>query len=162
MALQKRSRLHQVHLTFDENGTYVTGDALFQEGAWDTETQSWEGKPVAREYVLHNADAEGKKFLNDVIGVAAMKALETASVAAEALKKTTNDLRLANHEVELANGELKDALGARDNFAALHKEAVGQKMMWEKLAKENAENWRVASTAIGKIPGLIRKLFGAI
>jgi len=161
MALQKRSRLHQVHLTFDEDGVYVTGDALFQEGAWDTDLQGWEGKPVAREYPVHNMDPAGKKFLNDVIGVAATKALETAAVAAEAMKKAAHDADTLSALAGKAQAELKDALGARDNFAALHKEEKGHKMQLRAERDVALDNARDSEVKLERVPRLIRKMFGA-
>lgn len=162
MALQKRSRLHKLLLTFDENGKYITGETLFQEGAWDDEAADWEGVPVEREYMLGNIDAASRKFLGDVISVAAVKALETADVAATALKKAKETCEKLAHEHAQIDADLKNALGARDNFAKLHKEAKG-----ELIARGNAhsavcdENG-VLRHKLEKIPRLIRSMFGAI
>lgn len=162
MSLQKRSRLHKLLLTFDEDGKYVTGETLFQEGAWNTETEAWEGVPVNREYPLHNTDPVGKKFLNDVIGVAATKALETAAVAAEAMKKAAHDADTLSAIAGKAQADLKDALGARDNFAALHKETKGLVMELETQRVAFRDGWSKSESLLAKIPRLIRRMFGAI
>lgn len=162
MALQKRSRLHKLLLTFDEDGVYVNGEALFQEGAWNTETLDWEGKPIAREYPVHNMDPDGKKFLNDVIGVAATKALETASVAAEAMKAAKERAESYIADANKAHADLKDALGARDNFAALEKETRGKLIEARGWDMQRAEERDALDIKLRKIPGLIRRMFGAI
>lgn len=162
MALQKRSRLHKLLLTFDEDGKYVNGEALFQEGAWNTDTEAWEGSPIANEHPLTNMTPEGKKFLNDVIGVAAMKALETAAVVTEALKGASARAVAHANDANEVHKQLKDALGARDNFASLHKEAKGQLIGLTVARDEMAQGWRDADVKLEKIPGLIRRVFGAI
>lgn len=159
MALNKRSRLHKVLLTFDESGKYVTGEALFEEGAWDTDTNDWFGEPVKGEYPITNMTPDGKKFFNDVIGVVAAKALE----AAETWKKEAADAK-GRAEAYVADANkahiaLADALGARDNFARLHKEAKGD-LMNECQRRDEIIASQIALSE--RIPRLIRKMFGAI
>lgn len=162
MALQKRSRLHKLLLTFDEAGKYVNGEALFQEGAWNTETEAWEGAPLANEHPLTNMTSEGKKFLNDVIGVAATKALETAAVATEALRSARDRVKEIEQAYDGVRSERSEALKARDNFAALHKEAKGALMEEKTRTAKAVEIACGYNTKLSKIPALIRKLFGAI
>lgn len=161
MALAKRSRLHKVMLEFDDVGTYVNGEALFQEGAWDSDTQDWFGDAVAKEYPLTNMTPDGKKFLNDVLGVVATKALD----AAETWKKELANTQAVNVDLkaklEAAERDLKDALGARDNFAKLHKEAKGEVIAAKERAETYIQGWNAALAKLDKIPRFVRGLFGA-
>ena len=162
MSLQKRSRLHKLLLTFDEVGTYVTGEALFQEGAWNTETAAWEGSPHDTEYPLQNMTPDGKKLLNDVIGVAATKALETAAVAAEVATRAKESGAQALAQLTKLSADLKDAIGARDNFAALEKNARGLLTEATGYGDDQFQARHVAEVRLRKIPRLIRRMFGAI
>lgn len=161
MPLQKRSRLHKVLIEFADDGKYVFGEALFQEGAWDTDANNWFGDAVEREYPLTNMTVEGKKAFNDVVGVTASKALE----AAEAWKKELANTQGVNVDLkgklEVAERDLKDALGARDNFARLHKEAKADLMFAKADIASKHEGWTEEIRIAAKVPRLIRALFGA-
>lgn len=159
MALNKRSRLHKLLLTFDESGKYVTGEALFQEGAWDTETNDWFGDPTDKEYPVTNITPEGKKALNDVLGVVTSKALE----AAETWKKDLANLSAVNldirNQLTVSEQHRDMAFASRDNFAKLYKEAQGDLINECQRRDEIIASQKALSE---RIPRLIRKMFGAI
>lgn len=162
MALQKKSILNKVLLQFDEDGKYVVGEALFKEGAWDTDLVDWYGEPVAREYALTNMTAEGKKFLNDVIGVAAAKALEAATVAAEKLEQVTAANERNSKDLQAAYDSLKEAQARAEVWMA---EADKLKQQFGVAWKERdrvAQEVRDETYKLSKIPSWLRRLFGAV
>jgi len=162
MALKRRAVLKKVLLTFDAEGKYVVGEALYEEGAWDDATNDWVGVAVVNEHPLHNHTPEGRKVLNDVVGAAALKALEVVEISKSAVEKAITQAKAAEDHAQSLVVQLADALGARDNFAKLHKEAKGLLMATTGYGDDQFAARHKAEVLLTKIPLLLRRMFGAI
>jgi hypothetical protein len=159
MALQRKSVLQKLLITFEPDGKYVGAEALFQVGAWDTELNDWVGTPTLDEQQIHTMIPEGKKALNDVLGLTVVKAIEAVELWKKCHDERNEAAKGAMKETEAVRADLKDAIGARNNYAALEKFARGD-LMTECQRRDEIINSQRDLAA--RVPRLIRRLFGAI
>lgn len=140
--IQKKSRLESITIHFQE-GRYATVNAVFEVGAWDTDTNHWVSTPDRVEETLSTTLAAERKKINDILGVAATEALksaegwrETALAADRGAAKCLKERDDARAAVEALRNHLKDADGAANNALKLEKAARAEAQTFAEIVKQ--------------------------
>lgn len=157
--LKKHSLLRKLTLEISDDGKVAKGLVIFQEGAWDTEEKCWVGIPIETPGPLNNIDAEGKKRLNDVLGIAVTKALEDNA----ALRDSVKDHRaFIDGKVDEKAEWVDKWAKARDALAVKTTElATSERMLAS--SRERADNLLTLARAHGAKLDKIRRLtFGLL
>lgn len=130
--IKRHSLLRKLTLEISDDGKVAKGLVIFQEGAWDTEEKLWVGIPIETPGPLNNIDAEGKKRLNDVLGVAVTKALEDNATYREA------NAKMAVQISQLLD-QVRNLTVARDNALALKSNAEAELIRGERMLVSSRE-----------------------